>query len=135
MTPENIINGEFERLNALCERDTHAERMLVKLEAIALRQEREHRAFGARFTGGRAGYQRSVKLAARYFVVKCVTSTLRVEGNDVESALRALAGLRDDYVQGALLAAYLRERGIPYKLSTASADAFEAIDYARDFAR
>lgn len=134
MKIENLINGEFERLNALCERDIEAERMLVRLEAIALRQERDHRAMGARFTSGQAKYKRSAKLAARYFVLKTVLAPLRVEDNSVESALRALATLREDYVLGALLAAYLRERGIPYKLEAFTKDAFEAIDYVKDFA-
>lgn len=134
MKLENLINGEFQRLEALCARDMSAERMLVKLEAMTLQQERDHRAFGAHFTSGRATYKCSARLAARYFVIKCVTAPLRVDANDTESTLRALAGLREDYVLGALLAAYLRERGIPFKLEPFTADAFEAIDYSKDFA-
>lgn len=134
MKIENVINGEYGRLEALCERDDRACRMLAKLYETCLRQEREHRAFGARFTRGQAKYKRSIRLAARYFAVKTVIAPLRVEDNTVESALRALAGLRDDHVQGAILAAYLRERGIPYKLEPFTADVFNAIDYSKDFA-
>ncbi len=133
MKLKNLIEGEYARLEDLCGRDARASWMLDRLYAIALKQEKEHRALGARFTRGRAAYKHSAALAAKYFAVHAVLSPVRLAGSSVESALRALAGLREDYVQGAILAAYLRERGIPYKLAVFTSDMFEAIDYARDF--
>lgn len=52
-----------------CQKDSRAWQFLEEAEAIATKQEREHRAMGARFTHGQASYRVPVHYAARIIVL------------------------------------------------------------------
>ncbi len=104
------------------------QRVLARLVDVALRQEREHRAFGARFTRGAARYKLPAKLAAEYFAVRAVAEDYR--HLTAVSALSYLASCREDFQVGAMLGAALRVDQVEWSPTPD----FARIDYAADFA-
>jgi hypothetical protein len=85
-------SGKDREFSALCE--------------VIERQEKEHRSFGRRLVGSRATKGRfSVRRAVDYFVSKVLADGHGRYGFAWERQLKALDGLRDDYVKGAILMA------------------------------
>jgi hypothetical protein len=103
------------------------------LLADALREseriEREHRAMGKRFTGGRNGYTLSVEWTARYFVARQV-----LEVRPAPTTWLEAAGWRSDILYSQALREELLKDGrlAPYAINVDGA--FWDIDYAGDIA-
>lgn len=104
--------------------------LLGKCVAESLRVEKEHRAMGKRFTGGRNRYTLSAEWAARYFVCKHVAEVI-----EVPKTWREFDGYRADVamcqaLREELLADAKRDVGGVL----AKGGTFAEIDYAGDIA-
>jgi hypothetical protein len=64
------IDNSYWPLERLAERSMNTHRFWNIALKEAEKSEREHRAFGTRFTRGQARYKQPVKVAARYFLAK-----------------------------------------------------------------
>ena len=91
------------KIGIICQHDSRADRQLDTLRAAARKGEREHRAFGARLLGHAPKRALSIAQAVDYFTVRCIAHGIE----HVSSPRAELAGMRDDYVVGALLVAGL----------------------------
>lgn len=139
------VNEAFQALYHMCESDSRASRLLDRALDAAYKGERAHRAMGARFTGGRAGYRGSALTAARYFVVlRVATGAGPGSFEHVTSYLEA-AELREDvflaYALRQLLQGPVQHRTLKAEQVAAfkvwalrTRAALEPVDYARDFA-
>lgn len=116
---------------------TGRDRDYASLRACIERQEREHRAMGRRMVGN-IGPRLSVRHAVDYFVCKVLTDGAR-KYNCGKAPIRDLAGIREDYVRGAVLMSDVEFSGALFRALKAScpgstfehtAKAVEALDYA-----
>lgn len=74
MTPTKVrdaVNKAWSELERIAYRDGHSS-IFDELERQSLKAEKEHRAFGRRFTNGRAGYVVSAQVAARLIAAQKV---------------------------------------------------------------
>jgi hypothetical protein len=105
-----------------------ADRYIDELQAVAERQERQHRAMGRRVCGAR--YAGSVRDAVAYFV--CAT----VLGGELElKGWESVVAIRQDYVLGQVCRAIVLSNGQRARL-TQLEEAWSVLDadYGRDIA-
>lgn len=144
-TQREAVNTLYNHCERVCDNAGpgwgRLQREFIELYETALKQERENRAMGRRFTNGRAGYKGSAALAARYFVIKCLLLD-PVDPAKGESALaytKRLASVRRDYQLGAFIRAHaFAELDVPLLNNDALIKAMlvaREIDYAKDIAR
>ena len=117
------VTVAYRYLESACEKH-QLDRLFRELEAVALKGEREHLAFGSRLLGRRPKRQQPIKVAARYFVVKAISEALE------RKSIAELAEIRADYQLGAIIGHALAAKGVDLDRG----DGFRELDYADHFA-
>jgi hypothetical protein len=98
--------------------------LLEKALKTSAKLEKEHRAFGSRFTDGLAGYRLPVQMTAQYFVLKFV-----LEADPAPKSWLDVTRTREDVVLAYAIAEALGERVAELPRAVLE------IDYANDIAK
>lgn len=126
---ERLTREAWGVLYRFCESKADLDRFLSRAEDEATRGERAHRAMGARFTHGQAGYRVSVQCAARAIIIHHVFFGMGgAGGNRRPRSWSEAASIRQDCA----LAYAIREH--LDKATLAKLGAAARIDYAEDIA-
>lgn len=124
----DTVNQAWSALERIAYRDGHS-RIFDELERQSLKAEKEHRAFGRRFTNGQAGYVVSAQVAARLIAAQKVLEQC-TEPN--APSWSTAATIRYDVVLAYGLAEQL---ALSQDEVIKALSPLAAIDYAKDCAR